>query len=85
MIAKVRRFHPTVVLQHPHATDTANIWRMPWMSLLRIAARVKAWASGIAYYNGGRRRRAPIARVLELTRGQEPTLDIKIRCTDCET
>lgn len=39
MHARVARFRPTVMLQHPHSTDTPNIWRMPWESLARMAFR----------------------------------------------
>jgi hypothetical protein len=68
MKAKVSRFKPTVVLQHPHSTDTPSIWRMPWCSLARTYPSVRAWASGIAYFSGNGNARAPLDRVLDLTK-----------------
>lgn len=64
-----RRFAPTIVLQHPHSTDTPNIWRTPWAGLRRELPGVKAWASGIGYHNWGKPCRAPLRRVLEATQG----------------
>ncbi len=79
----VDRFRPTVVLQHPHSTDTPRIWRMPWLSFLGEAPDVKAWASGIGYYNGrGNARRAPLKVVLEQTHGGQEVLDLKVRVAD---
>jgi len=65
---KVARFKPTVVLQHPHSTDTPNIWRMPWLSLARDVPTVRVWASGIAYYNDHGEPRAKLGKVLALTK-----------------
>jgi len=65
----VRDFQPTVVLQHPHDTDTPNIWRMPWLSLARDFPSVRTWASGIAYGSGYKRAR--LDRVLALTKSDE--------------
>lgn len=76
MAAKVQLFQPSIVLQHPHFTDTPNIWRLPWLSLQRAIPTVKAWASGICYYNRKGRPRASLTQVLELTQGGEPCLDI---------
>jgi hypothetical protein len=78
MAARVQQFRPSVVLHHPHSTDTPNIWRMAWSSLQRTAPSVKAWASGISYYNKNRTDppRAPLDQVLRSTQGGEPCLDI---------
>ena len=78
---RAKNFKPTLVLQHPHSTDTPNIWRMPWLSLSKEIPSVRAWASGIGYYRDGRPR-APLKRVLELTRGGEHCLDIRIHASD---
>jgi hypothetical protein len=64
----VARFRPTVVLQHPHSTDTPNIWRTPWLSLVREVPSATAWASGIEYFNWNGRPRAGLTDVLERTR-----------------
>jgi len=84
MVAKVRRFRPTVVLQHPHTTDTPNIWRMPWLSLQAAFPSVKSWASAIGYHNWNGRPRAPLERVLRLTQSGEDCVDIPIRASDVE-
>jgi hypothetical protein len=68
MKRKVARFQPTVVLQHPHSTDTPNIWRLPWLTLAREVPSVRVWASGIAHYNWNGRPRAKLDRVLEQTK-----------------
>jgi hypothetical protein len=68
MRSRVAEFRPTVVLQHPHSTDSPNIWRLAWLSLLREVPSVRAWASGISYFHWAGRPRAPMRRVLELTR-----------------
>jgi len=78
MRAKVASFKPTFVLQHPHSTDTPNIWRMPWLSLARDVPSVHTWASGIAYYNNRGKRRAPLRRVQEQTRSEHGVTDIVI-------
>jgi hypothetical protein len=75
MIHLVRRFKPTVVLHHPHQTDSARIWAQGWAGLrgrgrkLRLpeGKEIHSWASGIAYYNC--RRDASLDAVLRATRG----------------
>jgi len=75
---RVARFKPTVALQHPHSTDTPNIWRMPWLSLARDVPSARVWASGIAYYAGGGVR-ATLDKVLELTKSaNDDVVDIVI-------
>jgi hypothetical protein len=71
----VKEFKPTIVLQHPHSTDSPNIWRSPWSELLRKAPTVNAWASGIAYYNRDGKCRAPRERVLRDTCGGSKCYD----------
>ena len=68
MERKVARFRPTVVLQHPHSTDTPNIWRMPWLSLAREVPSIRVWASGIGYHRFGSKPRATLAKVLDRTK-----------------
>ncbi len=77
MVQLVRRFDPTVVLQHPHQTDTPRIWSVGWSGLTGSAASallgarssVRAWASGIAYYNADGPCRAELTNVLRSTEG----------------
>ena len=75
-------FEPTVVLQHPHSTDTPNIWRLPWLSLEKRAPSITCWASGLGYYKWEGTPRAPLGRVKELTKGgSRATMDIEIDST----
>jgi hypothetical protein len=76
MAAMVQQFRPSVVLQHPHSTDTPNIWRLPWSLIHREIPSVRVWASGIGYYNRHGSLRAPLTEVLQFTQGGETCLDI---------
>ncbi|MGD0679732.1 MAG: hypothetical protein ABSC94_30470 [Polyangiaceae bacterium] len=68
MKARITLFKPTVVLQHPHSTDTPNIWRLPWLRLAREVPSARVWASGVAYFNWNGPPRAELSRVLEQTK-----------------
>ena len=46
-----KEFNPDIVLQHPHSTDTPNIWNAAWRELERELPNVKHFASGINYSN----------------------------------
>lgn len=48
---KCKEFDPDIVLQHPHSTDTPNIWNAAWRELERELPNVKHFASGINYSN----------------------------------
>jgi hypothetical protein len=74
----VRQFAPTIVLQHPHSTDTPNIWRHAWAELTRELPRVRAWASGIGYHRWGQPPRASLRDVLAATQGGEPSIDFVV-------
>lgn len=78
MKSKVHAFQPSVVLQHPHSTDTPNTWRHAWSSLVSDFPSVKAWASAISYCNGGKLQRVPLPQVLEFTKGGDASVDIEI-------
>jgi len=69
------RFQPTIVLQHPHSTDSPFIWRTAWSGLVRELGGLKAWASGIAYFNWNGPPRGSLAKVLAATQGGTPTVD----------
>ena len=52
----VREFKPTIVLHHPHSTDSPRIWSTAWSGALQFLPRerngqIHSYASGIAYYN----------------------------------
>lgn len=72
----VERFKPTIILQHPHSTDTPNIWRQAWLALASKQTSVKAWASGIAYFARSGAPRKPLDRVLLLTKSEVGVRDV---------
>ncbi len=77
--ALARDFRPTVVLQHPHTTDTPRIWSAAWGPLASLFPELKGWASGIAFWNHDRPTRAPLANVLAGTRSDpEQVFDITL-------
>jgi len=45
----VKKFNPTVVLQHPHFSDTPNIWYMKWTAGIQKLVAPKAFCSAICY------------------------------------
>lgn len=45
-----RKFKPDIILQHPHTTDTPNIWNLAWKTVEKELRCVKHYASGIKYY-----------------------------------
>jgi hypothetical protein len=69
LICRAKAFIPEVVLQHPHTTDTPNIWMGGWAGVKRML-KPTAYASGICYYNPAtpKRRRADLDEVLSRTR-----------------
>jgi hypothetical protein len=68
MRAITGRFKPTLVLQHPHATDTPNIWRPTWVGIGRLFGSVQGWVSAIRYFNPRGGERKPLDKVLVQTR-----------------
>jgi hypothetical protein len=79
MARATARFKPTVVLQHPHSTDSANIWRMPWACLARDYPSVRTYASGIAYFNWHGPARRPLRDVLAGTRSEAGVADVVVK------
>ena len=61
-------FKPTVILQHPHATDSPNIWSTGWSGARELLPDGHIYASGITYYRVGKKPRRPLADVLKRTR-----------------
>ena len=52
----VRKFRPTVILHHPHSTDSPRIWSTAWSGARKFLrgrkyGQIHSYASGIAYYN----------------------------------
>lgn len=46
-----QKVKPDVILQHPHTTDTPNIWNLAWKTVEKELPYVKHYTSGIKYYN----------------------------------
>ena len=72
-----RKNAPTIVVQHPHHTDSPNIWRNAWAALTEDLPTVKDWASGIYYAEDDDPRRE-LADVLRSTRSPGGVLDLVI-------
>ena len=57
MKALAREFGPTMILHHPHSTDSPWNWSTAWSGAREFLPRSKGgehvWASGIAHYRGG--------------------------------
>jgi len=76
MDREIARFAPTVALQLPHGTDTPRTWIAAW-NALTAATRLRAWASGIAFYHpGGDEERATFEEVCAKTCGGAPCMDL---------
>lgn len=71
---------PTLVLQHPHNTDSPLLWSQEWKQLTKQAPSITCWASGIAYHNRdeGDMPRRPLEDVLSGTRGPRDVVDVVI-------
>lgn len=78
MDALLSGHRPTVVLQHPFNTDSAQPWSDAWRSLVKQAPTISCWASGIAYHNRdeGDVPRRPLAEVLAGTRAPHHVADV---------
>lgn len=72
MLALVADFRPTLVLQHPHFTDTPTVWGASWRHLLSMTPSVRTWSGAVRYVRPtslyGKQRaitpRAPLSEVL---------------------
>lgn len=59
------RFKPYVVLQHPHYTDSPNIWQLGWSGIKRWVPSARIYSSGIHYANReGKPPRKPLQSIL---------------------
>ena len=78
------KFRPTMILHHPHSTDSPWIWSTPWSGaravLSRKAAKQHAWASGIAFHNGDQEPRGDLCDVQFRTRCcDDHVSDVRVR------
>jgi hypothetical protein len=69
---KCKAFAPTIILQHPHTTDTPNIWKLSWGAVRKELPNVSNFASGINYYNSDGER-GELDDVLEQTKKGDVT------------
>ena len=63
-----KHFKPTIVLQHPHSSDSPNVWNLAWKTLEKELRSVEHYASAGLYYNGGWRCRGKLKDVLRKTK-----------------
>ena len=61
-------FKPTMIIQHPHETDSPRIWNLAWKAIEKELPEVKHYASGIKYYCDGYNCRGTLSKVLEKTK-----------------
>ena len=67
-----KEFEPDIILQHPHTTDTPNIWNLAWITLAKELPKVKHFASGIKYHHS-EEPRGKLSAVLEKTKKGDVT------------
>ncbi len=67
MQALVKAFRPTVILQHPHETDTPNSWLTTWRHIENTLPSLRHWAGTIRYHNAHTSPRQPLERVIQFT------------------
>jgi hypothetical protein len=67
MLSMARKHEPSVVLHHPHQTDTPRTWLQQWSQVRKDIPSVKHYASGIRYSSEDDECRAPLEKVLEFT------------------
>lgn len=67
-----KKFKPEIILQHPHTTDTPNIWNLAWRTVEKELPYVRHFASGIKFYNENGVR-SDINKVLEKTKKGDVT------------
>lgn len=49
--AKCKKFKPEIIIQHPHTTDSPNIWNLAWRTVEKEMPYIKHFASGIKFHN----------------------------------
>jgi hypothetical protein len=79
-----RKHKPSLVLQHPHVTDTARSWRSPWLNLARDLTSVKKWMGAGRFVGRGPngQHRGQLDRVLRDT-ASEATVDVLVSALRC--
>ena len=71
MMNLTRVFEPTIILHHPHSTDSPRIWTTAWSGAREFLPESDhprhVWASGIGYYNDHEAPRGALADVQRAT------------------
>jgi hypothetical protein len=47
----IQKENPTIVLHHPHTTDSSRIWTPSWNELIRVAPNIERFISAGRYFN----------------------------------
>lgn len=68
-----KQFKPDIILQHPHTTDTPNIWNLAWRTVEKEFPNVQHFASGIKYFNWNGNPRGDLNAVLTKTKKGDVT------------
>lgn len=79
MDALARQFNPTMVLHHPHQTDSPTTWRQGWSGLRRCLGFDGPYASSIAYFPHGWKARCSLEAVLAATKSGDDVIDIRAK------
>ena len=80
-----REFRPTMILHHPHSTDSPRIWTTAWSGARELLPRKvggrHVWASAIGFYNrDGEKARGTLCDVQRATRCcAQQVVDICVR------
>jgi hypothetical protein len=59
---------PSIVLHHPHTTDSINIWAASWNGLRKLLPTIKEYASAGRYFNENKPCRSDLLNVLLKTK-----------------
>ena len=78
-----KEFEPTIILHHPHSTDSPNIWKSAWGACRALLPTVSKWTSGIAFHYWDRcgcyaQPRKTLSQVLDHTRS-ESVVDVIVK------
>lgn len=78
MLDLARRFNPTMVLHHPHQTDSPTTWQQGWIGLRKCLGFDGPYASGISYFPYSLKARHPLEAVLQATKSSDDVIDIRV-------
>ena len=74
-IRLTKAFKPTVVLQHPHMTDSSHIWKQGWSGIRQQLPLVKVYASALRVHSG--KNKSPLSAIRRCTAScQQLVVDI---------